>query len=106
MTRLNNTRIVWAHAVEQEAISKEIGYMLENNIIEKSNGLWSSPCILIPKPDGSFRFCTDYRKVNNITKTDSFPITRIDDLIDKMGNSVYISKFDMLKGVLAIAPYS
>ena len=39
--------------------------------------------------------CTDYRKVNSVTKTDSFPI---DDCIDKVGNSKYVTKFDLLKG--------
>ena len=42
--------------------------------------------------------CTDYRKVNSVTKTDSFPIPRIDDCIDKVGNFKYVTKFDLLKG--------
>ena len=42
--------------------------------------------------------CTDYHKVNSVTKTDSFPIPRIDDCIDKVGNSKYVTKFDLLKG--------
>ena len=42
--------------------------------------------------------CTDYRKANSATKTDSFPILRIDDCIDKVGNSKYVTKFDLLKG--------
>ena len=44
--------------------------------------------------------CTDYRKVNSVTKTDSFPIDlpRIDACIDKVGNSKYVTKFDLLKG--------
>ena len=42
--------------------------------------------------------CTDYRKVNSVTKTDSFPIPRIDDCIDKVVNSKYVTKFDLLKG--------
>ena len=59
----------------------------------KVNGV--SPCILVPKPDGTYRMCTDYRKVNNLSKTDTFPIPRMDDCI---GNSKYITKFDLLKG--------
>jgi hypothetical protein len=47
----------------------EIDYMLKNDIIEPSYSSWSSLCILIPKADNSFRFCTDYRKVNSLTKT-------------------------------------
>ena len=55
-------------------LNKEIEYMLENNIIEPSKSEWSSPCILVPKPNGSFRFVTDFKKVNQCTKTDSYPI--------------------------------
>ncbi|PIK51902.1 hypothetical protein BSL78_11201 [Apostichopus japonicus] len=72
--------------------------MLKNNIIEPSKSEWSSPCILVPKPDGSFRFVTDFRKVNQCSKTDSYPIPRIDDCIDKIGNAKFVSKFDLLKG--------
>ena len=42
--------------------------------------------------------CTDYRKVNNLSKSDTFPIPRIDDCIDKIKNSKYVTKFDLLKG--------
>ncbi|KAK3085547.1 hypothetical protein FSP39_005150 [Pinctada imbricata] len=77
---------------------KEIQYMIENDIIEPSNSDWSSPCILVPKPDGTYRLCTDFRKVNSVTKTDSYPIPRIDDCIDKIGSAKFVSKFDLLKG--------
>jgi hypothetical protein len=72
--------------------------MLENDIIERCYSDWSSPCILVPKPDGSYRFCTDFRKVNQVTKTDTYPIPRIDDCIDKIGQAKFVSKFDLLKG--------
>lgn len=42
--------------------------------------------------------CTDYRKVNSVTKTDTFPIPRMDDCIDKVGKARYVTKFDLLKG--------
>ena len=83
---------------KQEYLSKEIQYLLENDLIEPSQSSWSSPCILVPKLDGSYRMCTDYRKVNNLTKTDTFPIPRMDDCVDKVGNAKYVSKFDLLKG--------
>ena len=50
------------------------------------------------KRDGSFRFCTDFRKVNDKTKSDSFPIPRMSDCIDQIGNAKFVSTFDMLKG--------
>ena len=78
-------------------LQKEIQYLLENDLIEPSKSNWSSPCILVLKPDGSYRLCIDYRKVNTVTKTDTYPIPTIDDCIDKIGNARYVSKFDLLK---------
>ena len=74
--------------------------MLKNDIIEESQSNWSSPCILVPKHDSGFRFCTDFRKVNDKTKSGSFPIPRIADCIDQNGNGTFVSTFDMLKGYL------
>ena len=55
--------------------------------------------MLVQKPgEDCFRFCTDYRKVNNVTKSDTYPIPRIDDCIDRVGNANYVSKIDLLKG--------
>ena len=71
-------------------IHKEVEYMLENRIIEPSLSQWSFPCILVPKPDGSYKFYTDFCRVNAITKTDSFPIPRIDDCIDRIGHARYV----------------
>ena len=84
--------------MKKELLDKEVLYMLKNDIIEESQSNWSSPCILVPKHDGGFRFCTDFRKVNDKTKSDSFPIPRIADCIDQIGNAKFVSTFDMLKG--------
>ena len=72
--------------------------MLRNDIIEQSHSQWSSPCILVPKPDSTYQFCTDFRRVNALTKSDSYPIPQVDDCIDQIGHSQYISKIDLLKG--------
>ena len=86
------------HPVKREKLKAEVKYMLENEIVEGSHSEWSSPCLLVPKPDKSYRFCTDFRKVNSVTKSDSYPIPRMDDCVDKVGNANYVSKFDLLKG--------
>jgi transposase InsO family protein len=79
-------------------LRNEIKYMLENDLIEESQSNWSSPCILVPKPDGSVRLCIDYRKVNQVTKADSYPLPRIEDCIDKIGQSKFVTKIDLQKG--------
>lgn len=79
-------------------IQKELTYMLDHGLIRPAQSEWCSPVTIVPKPGGSFRFCIDYRKVNSLTKTDSYPLPRIEDCIDRVGNSEFISKFDLLKG--------
>ena len=54
--------------------------------------------MLVSKPDGSSRLVVDYRKLNKMTKDDSYPIPQIDDCIGKVGKAKYVSKFDLLKG--------
>ena len=49
------------------ALRKEIQYMLQHGIVEPSQSEWSSPCVLVPKADGIYHFCIDFRKVNTIT---------------------------------------
>ena len=72
--------------------------MLENGIAEPCSSSWSSPCLLVPKSDNTPRFCSDFRKVNNVTKPDSFPLPRMDDCVDQVGSAQFVSKFDLLKG--------
>ena len=79
-------------------IADEVDYMLTNKLIKPSFSPWSSPVVLVPKPNNQFRLCLDYRKVNAITKTDSYPLPRVDDCVDRIGNAHFISKFDLLKG--------
>ena len=59
---------------KMKLLEKEIKYLLTNRIIEHGQGEWTSLCVLVDKPDGTVRFCTDYRKVNSIMKTDAYTI--------------------------------
>jgi len=70
--------------------------MLDNGIAQPSSSSWASPCLLVPKSDNTPRFC--FRKVNHVTKPDSFPIPRVEDYVDQVGSAKYVSKFDLLKG--------
>lgn len=57
---------------KRDYLEAEVAYMLQNDITVPSSSSWASPCILVPKQDGTPRFCTDLRKVNGVTKSDSF----------------------------------
>uniref|UniRef100_A0A671UEB7 Gypsy retrotransposon integrase-like protein 1 n=1 Tax=Sparus aurata TaxID=8175 RepID=A0A671UEB7_SPAAU len=79
-------------------LQQQVTYMLENGIAEPSSSSWSSPCLLADKSDGSDRFCTDFRKVNGVTKPDCYPLPRVEDCVDHVGNATYVTKLDLLKG--------
>jgi hypothetical protein len=83
---------------KRELMKKEADYLLENGLAVPSCSPWSSPCLLVPKSDGTSRFCTDYRKVNAVTVSDSFPLPRMEDCIDSIGPATFITKLDLLKG--------
>ena len=83
---------------EKNIISEATRELLEAGIIEKSCSPWSSPVVLIPKKDGGHRMCIDYRKLNNVTKKDSYRSPRIDDAFDTLAGSKYFTSLDLLSG--------
>lgn len=82
---------------KRDRLQKQVNYMLEHDIAEPSNSAWSSPCLLAMKSNGSDRFCTDYRKVNNVTKPDCCPLPRVEDCVDNVGNANFVTKLDSIK---------
>lgn len=77
---------------------EEIKKMLNNGIIEPSKSAWSSAIVLVPKKDGSTRFCVDYRKLNEVTIKDAYPLPRVDDCLDSLANSEWFSSMDFNSG--------
>lgn len=81
--------------VIQEALNAEVDSMLERGIIEESKSAWSSPVLVIKKPDGKRRFCLDCRAVNNVTVKDAYPMPIIDGILASLHETVYISSIDL-----------
>ena len=75
---------------QKERVQKEIKEMLEQEVITPSKSPWAAPIVMVLKKDGEYRFCIDYRKLNEITKKDSFPLPRIDATLDMLyGNNLF-----------------
>ena len=66
-------------------------------MVEPSNSEWAAPITLVKKRDGTFRFCVDYRGLNHLSKVDPYPIPRIDDLIDRLGQARYLTTLDLAR---------
>ena len=77
-------------AVRQE-VARQLHVMQENGVIQPSSSPWASPVVMVRKKDGSHRFCVDYRALNQVTKADTYPLPRIDDLFDQMGKCRFFS---------------
>ncbi len=83
---------------KKKVVQSELEAMLEMGVIEESHSDWASPIVLVPKTDGSVRFCVDYRKVNAVSKFDAYPMPRVDELLDRLGTARFYSTLDLTKG--------
>lgn len=77
--------------------------MLENGIIRYSNSPYSAPVWIVPKKEdnsGRRKWCIviDYRKLNEVTVDDRYPIPNIDDILGKLGRCQYFTTLDLAKG--------
>ena len=85
--------------VHQEAeVRDHINRLLDDGVITPSSSPWAAPIVVVRKPDNSIRLCVDYRKLNNVTRKDAFPLPRVDDAIDHMTNAQYFSTLDLASG--------
>ncbi|KAH0815056.1 hypothetical protein GEV33_007735 [Tenebrio molitor] len=82
----------------QGIIDEEVDKMLAEGVIEPSNSPWSSPIVLAKKKDGKHRFCIDFRKVNEVTRKDAYPLPFINVILDKLQRARYISTIDLKSG--------
>ncbi|KAG1418570.1 hypothetical protein G6F58_005022 [Rhizopus delemar] len=84
--------------IEAEYLQKELDKYCKLGIISPSNSPWAAPVILVKKKNGEYRMVIDYRKLNTVTKKDSYPLPRIDDLLDTLGKAKIFSALDMRAG--------
>ena len=82
----------------KEKVRQLLKDMMEKKVISPSKSPWASPIVLVQKKDGSTRFCVDYRKVNEVTRKDAYPIPRIDETLDTLAGATFFSTLDLRSG--------
>ena len=82
----------------KKTIEAEVKRMLDQGVIQKSSSPYASPPVLVGKPDGTVRFCINYRAINKITQQDRYPLPRIDELLASVKSSKFFISFDLVSG--------
>ena len=77
---------------------KHLKEQLEAGVIRPSNSPWSSPIVLVRKKDGGVRWCIDYRRLNDVTVKDAYPLPRIDSCLDQLSSAKIFSTLDLQAG--------
>ena len=72
--------------------------MLHAGIVEPSQSEWASPVVLVRKKDGGVRWCINYRRLNDVTEKDAYPLPKIDECLDTLSGSSLISTLDLQAG--------
>ena len=87
----------------REIVDKAITDILDAKIIERSRSPWSFPVVIVDKKDGTKRFCVDFKKLNEITKRNSYPLPLIDDILTLLGKAKYFWSLDLKLGYWQVA---
>ena len=82
----------------KKIIKQELEKIEKDGVIRSSHSPWSSPVVIVNKKDGTKRFCVDYRKINDVTITDSHPLPRIDELLEQFRVAKWFSSMDLASG--------
>ena len=83
---------------ELAELKEQLQKFLESGRIEVSNGAYGAPILFAKKKDGGLRMCIDYRALNGQTRSDVYPLPRIDELLQRLDGACIFSKFDMRDG--------
>ena len=85
-------------AARREEERQFVEDMLAIRIIQESNSAWSSPTVLVKKKDGTTRFCIDYRRLNQVTKVDAYPLPHIEGSLNTLGGARFFCSLDLASG--------
>ena len=89
--------------VEQDKMEEQVKDLLAQGFIRPSASPYGVPILFVPKKDGRWRMCIDYRALNKQTVKDQFPLPRIDSLLERLGQATVFTELDLASGYHQIA---
>jgi len=72
--------------------------MQDQGVVHPSSSPWASLVVLVHKKDGSLRFCIDNCNLNSVMKSDTFPLTHVDNMLDQLGKYKFFFTLDLALG--------
>ena len=88
---------------QYKAVRDHIHSLMEEGIVRESGSPWASPVVVVQKKDSSIRLCVDYRRLNQLTHRDSFPLPRIEESLQALGGAKFFSVLDLTSGYYQVA---
>ena len=87
---------------ESEFLKNKLEYFKDLRIIKKCESPWAAPILLVKKKNGELHLVVDYRKLNKVTRKDTYLLPHIDELLDCLGKASVFSTLDMCSGFYQI----
>ena len=83
---------------EDAELQKQLKDLTAHGYIEQVTSPFGSGILFVPKANGKMRMVVDYRPINRLTVVDKYPLPRIDEMLDRVGDASFFSKLDLHSG--------
>lgn len=86
-----------------QEFKRHVQDLVSQGVLNESRSPWASPAVIVIKKDGGVRFCCDYRRLNQVTFKDAYPLPRVEESLDALGNAQLFSTLDLTAGYFQVA---
>lgn len=87
---------------KRRGLDSALDELLQTGVVRRSDSPWGFPVVLVEKKDGTFRLCVDYRRLNEFTRKDAYPLPDISSLVSNLGGAKYFTTLDASRGYFQV----